>query len=156
MDIKKDLFYESVATALMHLATAWNTLTTLTKQDENLDLTDAYPFIYLDFEQLTPAVKTWCSRNAAKLLDGIQLSVTNPACVKYCDKWKQAKFSILENKCSMSESVYCGREPFITFNPENLRNWMVELTNDVTYKQLSDEDLYFAYQQYLNKIAISE
>lgn len=156
MDTQKDIYYESVVRALLQLSTAWENLTTLTTRDTELDLTDSYPFMHLDFEKLTPAVKTWCSRNAAKLLEGIHFSVTNPACIMYCDKWKQAKFSLLENKCSMSALCYCGRAPFIAYNPDQLRAWLTKLTGETTYTSLSDEDTYFAYQQYINKITVSE
>jgi hypothetical protein len=124
--------------ALANFAVAWSNLTKLTAEDDDLDLTEAYPFYLLNFEEITPNVVQWCKLNISKLIKGSagKMLIMNPDCIQ-CDN---------VGKCG---SLDCQLHTYIPFDKEKMTKCLSSAGYEVD-KSTPEEIVYAAYVGYVD------
>lgn len=147
-----DIYYGSVAAALLRFSAAWNALTELTKKDSEMDLSLNYPFGYIDFEQLTEAVQIWAASNANALRENIHVMIINPDCIANCPNWQQAYLHPLDGSCSASEKSICTRDLMVAYDPIKIRTWLIQNNHADSLLQNDYEQVLRAYEQTISKL----
>lgn len=132
----------NMAVALLNFRAAYKQLVAASKQLPDLDLTTAYPFYLLDFEEIEPAVLNWCAIHAGKLLDGMPDIVDNPACLD-CD-YLQCGLGP-DGQCLHRATTGCSVYPKIMFSREQCVP--VLQNKGVDTSKLSTNDVYLLYVQ---------
>lgn len=131
----------NMAVALLNFKAAYQRLVKASKALPDLDVTEGYPFFLLDFEQIEPAVLSWCTVHAGKLLDQCPEIVENPACLK-CEYFGQ---TMADGQCKGQEVKNCGIYPKIMFSREQC---IPALQRAGVYSpKLTDNEVYLLYQQ---------
>lgn len=79
--MKTDDVAYNLAIAFQNFATAYTELVKLTNRQPDLDVSEAYPFYLLDFEDITANVVNWCQLNITKQLTLLPQLIVNPFCL---------------------------------------------------------------------------
>lgn len=137
----------AVAIRLQAFLRAWQQLVEVTAPMEDLDLTDFYPFGYVDFEtELLDRVKAWCTYYSNKLFSECPIMVVNPDCPTYCNNWYKAAIDNTGH-CTCAPEGGCQRYPLIAFDPKLIYAALTKV--GITVDATNIEALYSAYQTWL-------
>lgn len=132
----------NLAVALLNFRRAYKEMVRCSKALPDLDVTDGYPWYLLDFEAIEPAVLSWASIHASRLLDMCPDIVDNPACLD-C-----ASFGVglgADGLCKGAADRQCANYPKIMFDRKQV---VPALQRAGVYSpELSDQECYLLYNQ---------
>lgn len=131
------------AQALLVFSSAWEELAKASIDCPDQDVSDLYPFYLLDYEEIAPAVKSWCLHHASRIMKEVPDTVYNPECFK-CPYLKQG-IDKATGLCVGYPVMKCGRHPYIMFSPEAVKPFMLKHAPDLDLDSLSAEGLQLMY-----------
>ena len=118
------------AQALLVFSSAWEELTKASLACPEQDVSDLYPFYLLDYEEIQPAVKSWCLHHASRIMKEVPDKVYNPACVQ-CSYMK-AGLDPTTGLCMGFNEKQCGSHPYVMFEPAVVLPFLKKLGVDTT------------------------
>lgn len=137
MDANK---YFKLGQAFVALRDSWNTISKMLAEDD-IDVSDYYPFYLLDFETISKAVSIWCNEHANRALSQVSQTIVNPACLQCV----YAVESIKHNGtfCSKATEMCCGVSGVVPFSRDAAAG--VLISHGYKPGELSDLDCYLSY-----------
>lgn len=101
MDTEKN---HKLAKALLAFKLCYKDLVDASKDTPDFDISEAYPFYLLDFEEISPAVEQWCTVNATKLLKTVPATVESPLAAV-----QQLEDNIIEKELDAVAAIMNGK-----------------------------------------------
>ncbi len=136
-----------MAIAFLQFKQAYTNLVDASLSMPDLELDDNYPFYLLDFEQIEPAVRQWCSIHAARLMKNLPERADNPRCLS-CDFLRAGLGK--EGLCIGMPMVHCNVHPTILYSQEAVTPFLISVGVDVG--ALNEESIHLIYIQRTEEI----
>lgn len=136
------------AQALLVFSSAWEELAKASIDCPDQDVSDLYPFYLLDYEEIAPAVKSWCLHHASRIMKQVPDQVYNPECFQ-CP-YLGSGIDKATGLCEGYPAMKCGRHPYIQFSPEAVRPFLLKHEfglEDTDLSKVSPEGLQLMYMR---------
>lgn len=133
------------AQALLVFSSAWEELAKASLACPEQDVSDLYPFYLLDYEEIAPAVKSWCLHHASRIMKEVPDKVYNPECFQ-CP-YLSSGIDKVTGLCEGYPAMKCGRHPYIMFTPEAVKPFMLEHEPGFDPDSVSPEGLQLMYMR---------
>ena len=137
----------NAAIAFLNFRQAWKKLVDATKVMPELDVSDAYPFYLLDFENIAPAVMNWAMIHAGRLMEQIPDMVVNPVCLANGCPFMGRELNS-SGQCPGAETIGCVIYPRIMYTREQVENILRMRGHDTS--KLNESEVQLLYVSEVN------
>ena len=135
----------NLAKALLDFKQAYANLVKASIAMPDLDVSEGYPFYLLNFEEIEPAVRQWCTLHANKLMETVPDRVDNPACLE-CKHFRCGLGTDGQCKCGP-----CNNYPFVMFMREACMPALLKAYPTRILQVKSDNELLAMYIEMCNE-----